>query len=425
MPAVSRDRSQDLAVGDPVVATLLERESERQVDQIELIASENIASGAVLEALGSEITNKTVEGYPGRRYHGGAHVVDEVETLAIERAKELFGVGFANVQPHSGSQANQAVFVALLQPGDTILSMALAAGGHLSHGAPPNMSGKWFDAVHYGVDPKTGRIDYEEMARLADRHRPRLIIAGGSAYPRTIDFEPFRRVADRVGAHFLADVAHIAGLVAGGTHPSPIGVADVVSCTTTKTLRGPRGGLVLTDDAPLATRLDSSVFPGTQGSIHLNNIAAKAVCLGEALRPGFRDYARQVVTNARVLGTTLQQRGLLLLTGGTDTHLLLVDVSPAGLSGDQAEKVIEHANLTCNKNALPGDPARPMDWSGVRLGVAAATTRGMGPDEMELVGDLLADMWFAAGPDGTPDPATTDRVRSTVSELTARFRAPR
>ncbi len=412
----------DLESDDPLVADILRREADRQVDQIELIASENIASRAVRQALGSEITNKTVEGYPGKRFHGGAHVVDEVETLAIERAKELFGAGFANVQPHSGSQANQAVFVALLRPGDTILSMSLPAGGHLSHGAPPNLSGKWFNIVSYGVDDTTGLIDYDQMARLAEEHRPDLIIAGGSAYPRIIDFEPFRIAAERVGARFLADIAHIAGLVAGGTHPTPVGVADIVSCTTTKTLRGPRGGLLLTDDEALAKRLDSSVFPGAQGSVHLNNVAAKAVCLGEALAPDFADYTHRVVDNARTLGSTLEARGLPLLTGGTDTHLLLVDVSPAGLTGDQAEKVIEHANMTCNKNALPGDPVRPSAWKGVRLGVAAATTRGMGADEMDSVGDGLADVWFSSKSDGSPDSATVERVRKVVAEISRSFR---
>jgi len=412
----------DLESDDPLVADILRREADRQIDQIELIASENIASRAVRQALGSEITNKTVEGYPGKRFHGGAHVVDEVETLAIERAKELFGAGFANVQPHSGSQANQAVFVALLRPGDTILSMSLPAGGHLSHGAPPNLSGKWFNIVSYGVDDTTGLIDYDQMARLAEEHRPDLIIAGGSAYPRIIDFEPFRIAAERVGARFLADIAHIAGLVAGGTHPTPVGVADIVSCTTTKTLRGPRGGLLLTDDEALAKRLDSSVFPGAQGSVHLNNVAAKAVCLGEALAPDFADYTRRVVDNARTLGSTLEARGLPLLTGGTDTHLLLVDVSPAGLTGDQAEKVIEHANMTCNKNALPGDPVRPSTWRGVRLGVAAATTRGMGADEMDSVGDGLADVWFSSKADGSPDSATVERVRKVVAEISRSFR---
>ena len=409
--------SLDLDASDPVVADILHREADRQVDQIELIASENIASLAVRQALGSEITNKTVEGYPGRRFHGGARVVDEVEALAIARATELFGARFANVQPHSGSQANQAVFVALLQPGDTILSMSLPAGGHLSHGAPPNLSGRWFNVVSYGVAGTTGLIDYEQMTRLADEHRPKLIIAGGSAYPRTIDFKPFQVAAGRVGASFLADIAHIAGLVAGGTHPTPVGVADIVSCTTTKTLRGPRGGLLLTNDEALAKRLDSSVFPGTQGSVHLNNVAAKAVCLGEALDPDFADYTRQVVSNARILGATLESRGLPLLTGGTDTHLLLVDVSSTGLTGDQAEKVIEHANMTCNKNALPGDPVRPSAWTGVRLGVAAATTRGMGPDEMAIVGNGLADVWFSATADGSPDAATIEQVRKVVAEI--------
>ena len=418
MPTPPREHSPygEISTSDPDVADILRREAERQIDQIELIASENVASRAVRQALGSEITNKTVEGYPGRRFHGGAHVVDEVESLAIERATELFGSGYANVQPHSGSQANQAVFVALLEPGDTVLSMDLPAGGHLSHGAPPNLSGKWFDIVSYGVDD-SGLLDYDAMIDLAHEHRPRLIIAGGSAYPRVIDFEPFRRAADEVGAVFLADIAHIAGLVAGRAHPSPVGVADIVSCTTTKTLRGPRGGLLLTNDADLAKRLDSSVFPGTQGSVHLNVVAAKAVCLGEALQPEFADYAAQVVENGRALAATLEARGLPVLTGGTDTHLVLVDVSPSGLSGDVAEKVIELANLTCNKNALPGDPVRPTAWTGVRLGVSAATTRGMGPAEMATIGNDLADIWFSTTRDGSPDQATIERVRADVDHI--------
>ena len=312
--------------------------------------------------------------------------------------------------------------MALLRPGDTILSMSLPAGGHLSHGAPRTspVSGSTSSPTASRTQP--GLIDYDQMARLAEEHRPDLIIAGGSAYPRIIDFEPFQIAAERVGALFLADIAHIAGLVAGGAHPTPVGVADIVSCTTTKTLRGPRGGLLLTNDEAMAKRLDSSVFPGAQGSVHLNNVAAKAVCLGEALAPGFADYTRRVVDNARILGSTLEARGLPLLTGGTDTHLLLVDVSPAGLSGDQAEKVIEHANMTCNKNALPGDPVRPSAWRGVRLGVAAATTRGMGADEMASVGDGLADIWFSSKADGSPDSATVERVRKVVAEICRTWR---
>lgn len=381
---------------DPQAADILRREAQRQGNQIELIASENIVSRAVLEALGSKITNKTVEGYPGRRFHGGAKIVDEVEQLAIDRANELFGAAYANVQPHSGSQANLAVFVALLQPGDSIVSMSLAAGGHLSHGAGPNLSGKWFNVAHYGVQADSGEIDYEEVANLARARRPKLLIAGGSAYPRTIDFARMAEIAGEVGALFLVDMAHIAGLVAGGAHPNPVPVADIVTCTTTKTLRGPRGGIILTRDESWKKRLNSAVFPGSQGSIHLNVIAAKAVCLGEALRPSFRSYAAQVVKNGRALAATLQEEGFGIFSGGTDNHLMLVDVSSAGLTGDQAEKVIELADLTCNKNPMPGDPAKHMKWRGVRLGVAAATTRGMQEGEMIQIGRLLSKIWSSA-----------------------------
>jgi glycine hydroxymethyltransferase len=381
---------------DPQVADILQREARRQSGQIELIASENIVSRAVLDALGSKITNKTVEGYPGRRFHGGAKIVDEVEQLAIDRACELFGAAYANVQPHSGSQANLAVFVALLQPGDSIVSMSLAAGGHLSHGAAANLSGKWFDVAHYGVKADSGEIDYEEAADLARTRRPKLLIAGGSAYPRVIDFARMAEIAHAVGAIFLVDMAHIAGLVAGGVHPNPVPYADIVTCTTTKTLRGPRGGIILTRDAGWKKRLNSAVFPGSQGSIHLNVIAAKAVCLGEALRPEFRSYAAQVVRNGRTLAAALAGEGFGIFSGGTDNHLMLVDVSPAGLTGDQAEKVIELADLTCNKNPMPGDPANPMKWRGVRLGVSAATTRGMKEGEMVQIGRLLSQMWWSA-----------------------------
>ena len=387
---------QSIEQSDPAVADILHRETKRQIDQIELIASENIVSQAVLDALGGKITNKTVEGYPGRRFHGGAKIVDEVEQLAIDRACKLFGAAYANVQPHSGSQANLAVFVALLQPGDTVLSMSLSAGGHLSHGANPNLSGKWFNIVPYGVHEESGEIDYDEMANLAQIHQPKLIIAGGSAYPRTIDFARIAEITQAVGATFLVDMAHIAGLVAGGAHPNPVPHADIVTCTTTKTLRGPRGGIILTQDESWNKILNSAVFPGSQGSIHLNVIAAKAVCLGEALQPNFKAYAAQVVKNAQVLSAILQEEGFDILSGGTDNHLMLVDVSAADLTGDQAEKVIELANLTCNKNPMPGDPINPMKWRGVRLGVSAATTRGMKEAEMIQIGRLLSRIWKAA-----------------------------
>lgn len=378
---------------DPEVADVLHRETQRQITQIELIASENIVSQAVMDALGAKITNKTVEGYPGRRFHGGSKIVDEVEQLAIDRACALFDASYANVQPHSGSQANLAVFVALLQPGDTVLSMSLAAGGHLSHGAGPNLSGKWFNVVHYGVQADTGEIDYDEIVYLARTHRPKLLIAGGSAYPRTINFAQMAEIAHEVGAYFLVDMAHIAGLVAGGVHPNPVPYADIVTCTTTKTLRGPRGGIILTRDGSWKKRLNRAVFPGSQGSIHLNVIAAKAVCLGEALQPDFQSYAVQVVRNGRALSTTLEDEGFGIFSGGTDNHLMLVDVSSAGLTGDQAEKVIELADLTCNKNSMLGDPVSPMKWRGVRLGVSAVTTRGMKVAEMTQIGRLLSRIW--------------------------------
>ncbi|MEJ2148951.1 MAG: serine hydroxymethyltransferase [Chloroflexota bacterium] len=410
-----------LADTDPPVADILAREGARQAGQIELIASENIVSRAVLEALGASITNKTLEGYPGRRYHGGGYVVDEVENLAIERAKTLFGCQYANVQPHSGSQANQAVFVALLRPGDTVLSMDLAAGGHLSHGAAPNLSGKWFDVASYGVEADTGLLDYAELERLALERRPRLIIAGGSAYPRTIDFARIRAVADRVGATFLVDMAHFAGLVAGGVFPSPVPHAHITSCTTTKTLRGPRGGVLLTDDPKLARRIDSAVFPGTQGSLHPNVIAAKAVCLGEALQPAFRVYAAQVVENARALAETLAARGLGVIAGGTDTHIVLADVSPCGLTGDQAEKALEAAHITSNKNPAPGDPSDPARWRGVRLGTAAGTTRGLDADDFRLIGGMIADVWRSAGEAGEPAPGVLESVRGQVAALCERY----
>ncbi|MBL28309.1 MAG: serine hydroxymethyltransferase [Rhodospirillaceae bacterium] len=377
---------------DPDLFQALKDELRRQQDGIELIASENIVSEAVLAAQGSILTNKYAEGYPGRRYYGGCEFVDVAEQIAIDRAKQLFGCGYANVQPHSGAQANEGVFLALLQPGDTILGMSLAAGGHLAHGAKPNISGKWFDAVQYGVRESDGRIDMEEVERLAKEHKPKLIIAGGSAYARIIDFAGFRAIADSVGALFMVDMAHFAGLVAGGAHPSPFPHAHIVTTTTHKTLRGPRGGMILSDDEAIAKKINSAMFPGLQGGPLMHVIAAKAVAFGEALQPSFRDYAAQVVANAQALAETLTKRGLAIVTGGTDTHLLLVDLRPKSLTGQVVEKSLERAAITCNKNAIPFDPEKPMVTSGIRLGSPAATTRGFGTEEFIQVGNLIGDV---------------------------------
>ena len=381
-----------LADTDLEVAAAIADEAARQNDQIELIASENIVSRAVLEAQGSILTNKTIEGYPGRRYHGGAANVDIIENLAVDRACQLFSSKFANVQPHSGSQANHAVLLALIRPGETLLSMDLASGGHLSHGAAPNLSGKWFDAQYYGVRRQDGLIDYEEVGGLAAKHAPKLIIAGGSAYPRAIDFERFRAIADSCGASLLVDMAHFAGLVAGDVHPSPIPHAHVVTTTTYKSLRGARGGLILTDDEALGRKLDAAMFPGLQGSPLLHAIAAKAVCLGEALRPEFKVYAKRVLENARALAETLVAGGLSLVTGGTDTPLMLVDLRPLELTGDVASESLERAGLTANKNAIPFDPEPPAVTSGLRLGVSAGTTRGFGTAEFKLIGETIVEV---------------------------------
>jgi glycine hydroxymethyltransferase len=411
----------DLATADPELAAAIDGERERQQTQIELIASENIVSRAVLEAQGSVLTNKYAEGYPGRRYYGGCAFVDIAERLAIERAKRLFGCGFANVQPHAGAQANQAVLLALLAPGDTILGLSLAAGGHLTHGAPPNLSGKWFHAVTYGVRPDDARIDFEEVARQAETHRPRLIIAGGSAYPRIIDFARFRAIADRVGAYLMVDMAHFAGLVAGQAHPNPLPHAHVVTTTTHKTLRGPRGGMILCNDPEIARRIDSAVFPGLQGGPLMHVIAAKAVALGEALQPSFARYARAVVDNAQTLAATLSEAGLAIVSGGTDTHLLLVDLRPLGLTGRDAEQALERAGITCNKNGIPFDPQKPTVTSGIRLGSPAATTRGFGRAEFRQVGMWIGEVLrgLARNPGG--DGATETRVRGAVAALCARF----
>ncbi len=410
-------RSLDQA--DPELFAAIEKELSRQQNQIELIASENIVSLAVLRAQGSVLTNKYAEGYPGKRYYGGCEFVDVAENLAIERAKRLFDCGFANVQANSGSQANQSVFLALLQPGDTFLGMSLAAGGHLTHGAAPNLSGKWFKAVQYGVKKDTGLIDYEEVERLAKEHKPKLILAGGSAYPRVIDFARFRQIADSIGAYFFVDMAHFAGLVAAGVYPSPLPHAHVVTTTTHKTLRGPRGGMVLTNDEEIAKKINSAIFPGLQGGPLMHVIAGKAVAFGEALKPEFKAYGRQVVENAQALAETLIRRGCDIVTGGTDSHLMLVDLRPKKLTGKAAEEALEHAGLTCNKNAIPFDPEKPFVTSGIRLGTPAATTRGFSVAEFKQVGELIGDVLDGIG-SGKAE-AVQRGVRVKVEALCARF----
>lgn len=380
----------ELASTDPKLFSAIQAELGRQRHEIELIASENIVSRAVLEAQGSVMTNKYAEGYPSRRYYGGCEFVDIAEDLAIERLCQLFGCKFANVQPHSGSQANQGVFTALLKPGDTILGMSLSSGGHLTHGARPNQSGKWFNAVQYGVSKESCTIDFDEVEEQAKTHQPKLIIAGGSAIPRHIDFARFRHIADQVGAYLLVDMAHFSGLVAGHAHPSPIGIADVVTSTTHKILRGPRGGVILSDDAEIAKKVNSAIFPGIQGGPMMHIIAAKAVAFGEALQPEFKEYAKQVVSNAQILASTLKDAGFDIVTGGTDTHLVLVDLRPKGLKGNVAETALGHAGITCNKNAIPFDPEKPAVTSGLRLGTPAATTRGFGNKEFQRTGELIA-----------------------------------
>jgi glycine hydroxymethyltransferase len=408
-----------LADADPAVAAGIAAELSREQTQIELIASENIVSRAVLEAQGSVLTNKYAEGYPGRRYYQGCEPSDAVETLAIERAKQLFNCGFANVQPHSGAQANGAVMLALTKPGDTILGMSLDAGGHLTHGAKPAMSGKWFNAIQYGVRRDDDLIDFEQVEALAKEHRPTLIIAGGSAYPRHIDFAKFRAIADEVGAIFMVDMAHFAGLVAAGEHPTPFGHAHVVTTTTHKTLRGPRGGMVLTDDEAIAKKINSAVFPGLQGGPLMHVIAAKAVAFGEALEPGFKSYAKAVIRNAQTLAGRLKDRGADLVAGGTDTHLALVDLRPLKITGKDADEALERAGITCNKNGVPFDPLPPMQTSGIRIGSPAGTTRGFGESEFADIGDMVADVLegVARGGDGSVEKAVNQRVRA----LCARF----
>ncbi|MGB0749914.1 MAG: serine hydroxymethyltransferase [Magnetospiraceae bacterium] len=413
--------SRSLSVADPEIMAAVNQELGRQQEQIELIASENIVSKAVLEAQGTVLTNKYAEGYPGRRYYGGCEFVDGAETLAINRVTELFGCGFANVQPHSGAQANGAVFQAFLSPGDTLMGMSLAAGGHLTHGAPPAQSGKWFNAVQYGVRRQDALIDFDEVAKLAQENKPKLIIAGGSAYPRVIDFARFRQIADSVGALFMVDMAHFAGLVAAGVHPSPFPHAHVVTSTTHKTLRGPRGGIILTNDETLAKKINSAVFPGLQGGPLMHVIAAKAVAFEEALQPSFKAYAQQVVDNAKALAEVLSVRGCDIVSGGTDTHLMLVDLRPKGLTGKAAEASLERAGMTCNKNGIPFDPEKPMITSGVRLGTPAGTTRGFGVEEFKRVGHLIADVLDGLAANAEDNSVAEGKAREEVMGLCRAF----
>ncbi|WP_298221893.1 serine hydroxymethyltransferase [Acidocella sp.] len=421
-PRLQRFFTASVAEIDPEISAIIGRELAREQDGIELIASENIVSAAVLAAQGSVFTNKYAEGYPGKRYYGGCGPSDEIETLAIERAKKIFGANFANVQANSGSQANQSVLLALVKPGDTILGMSLAAGGHLTHGAAPNMSGKWFNAIQYGVRVEDGLLDYEELERLARAHSPKLIIAGGSAYPRFIDFARIRAVADEVGAFFMVDMAHFAGLVAAGIYPSPLPHAHVVTTTTHKTLRGPRGGMVLTNHDDIAKKINSAIFPGLQGGPLMHVIAAKAVAFGEALTPDFVAYQKAVVANAKALAETLVQQGLAIVSGGTDSHLMLVDLRPKNTTGKAAEASLERAHITANKNAIPFDPAKPAITSGIRLGTPAATTRGFGIAEFKEVGQMIGEVLdgLAKSNDGSNDAAEAT-VGAKVRALCARF----
>jgi glycine hydroxymethyltransferase len=424
LPAAAGDAllMASLAESDPEIADVVRRELGRQQNEIELIASENIVSRAVLEAQGSVLTNKYAEGLPGRRYYGGCQFVDVAETLAIERVTRLFGCKFANVQPHSGASANTAAFMALMSPGDTFLGLALPAGGHLTHGSPVNMSGRWFKPVPYGVRRDDHRIDFDEVAALARQHRPKVIIAGGSAYPRILDFRRFRAITDEVGAKLLVDMAHFAGLVAGGVHPSPFPHAHVVTSTAHKTLRGPRSGFVLTNDEELAKKINAAVFPGLQGGPLMHVIAAKAVAFGEALRPSFKVYAKNVVENAKALAETLRSKGLDIISGGTDTHLMLVDLRPKRLTGKVAEAALGRAHITCNKNGIPFDPEKPTVTSGMRLGTPAGTTRGFGVGEFQEIGELIVEVLDALSGKGVDaDPAVEAAVREKVRQLVARF----
>jgi glycine hydroxymethyltransferase len=425
MTATPRDAgffTEPLSTRDPELFGAITAELGRQRDEIELIASENIVSRAVMEAQGSVMTNKYAEGYPGKRYYGGCQFVDVAENLAIDRACQLFGCTFANVQPNSGSQANQGVFNALLKPGDTILGMNLASGGHLTHGAAPNQSGKWFNAIQYGVRQQDSRIDYDQVEALAVEHQPKLIIAGGSAVPRQIDFARFRAIADKVGAYLMVDMAHFAGLVAGGQHPSPFPYADVATTTTHKTLRGPRGGMILTNNEEIAKKVNSAIFPGIQGGPLMHVIAAKAVAFGEALRPEFKDYAAQVVKNAQALADQLMKGGLDIVTGGTDTHVMLVDLRPKGVKGNATEKALGRAHITCNKNGIPFDPEKPTVTSGVRLGTPAGTTRGFGEAEFRQIADWIVEVIDGLGANGEDGNAEVEaRVKAKVEALCKQF----
>lgn len=420
--AITKFFNQPLSERDPEIAAAIDQELDRQQLEIELIASENIVSRAVLEAAGSVLTNKYAEGYPGRRYYGGCQYVDVVENLAIERAKKLFGCGFANVQPNSGSQANQGVFNALIKPGDTILGLSLAAGGHLTHGAPVNQSGKWFNAVHYTVDPVTHLIDMDNVRAMAQEHKPKIIIAGGSAYPRKIDFAAFRQIADEVGAYFMVDMAHFAGLSAVGLYPSPFPHAHVATTTTHKTLRGPRGGMILTNDADLAKKFNSAIFPGIQGGPLMHVIAGKAVAFGEALQPEYKQYIQNVMDNARAMGEVLVENGFALVSGGTDSHLILVDLRPKNVSGNDAEKAMGRAHITCNKNGIPFDPAPPMVTSGIRLGAPAGTTRGFGVAEFREIGRMIAEVVDGLAKNGeSGNAAIEEKVKAEAIALCKRF----
>ncbi|WP_410815294.1 serine hydroxymethyltransferase [Paraburkholderia sp.] len=413
--------SESLQDRDPVISSEIALELRRQQSQIEMIASENIVSAAVMEAQGTVLTNKYAEGYPSKRYYGGCEHVDRIEALAIDRVKSLFECEFANVQPHSGAQANGAVMLALLKPGDTILGMSLDAGGHLTHGARPALSGKWFNAVQYGVNRETLRIDYEEVRRLAEEHRPKLIIAGYSAYPRALDFAKFREIADSIGAMLMVDMAHIAGIVAAGRHENPVRFADVVTSTTHKTLRGPRGGFILTNNADIAKKINSAVFPGLQGGPLMHVIAGKAVAFGEALRPDFTAYIDQVLQNTQALGEVLKLGGVNLVTGGTDNHLLLADLRPKGLTGTQTEKALERAGITCNKNGIPFDTENPTVTSGIRRGTPAGTTRGFGVKQFEEIGTLILEVLSALERQPEGDELVERSVRSQVRDMCARF----